>query len=351
MTLPTQHCHFHQFDHNAPDRRGPGPEISVVLPVLNEVDNIPEVCRRLRDVLEGQAAGHEIIFVAGGSSDGTEQAILREREADSRVKLLWLSRNFGHQEALSAGLDYATGQAVITMDGDLQHPPELLPKLLEQWRNGADIVTTIRLSTADAGLLKRTTSRWFYATLNWLSNLQLEEGSADFRLLNRNAVEALKRMPERSRFLRGMVYWVGFEQVQVAYHADPRTSGRSKYSVMRLLRFALLATVSFSAIPLYLVAIFGFLVAGLSFLYGLYAVAARLLANVPIAGWASVLAGVMFIGGLHLASLGLLGVYVAKIYEEAKARPVYLVRSAHGVDGSASEAPALSERAVAVEHG
>ncbi len=305
-------------------------EVSIVLPVLNEAANVPEMCRRLCQALEPCTTSYEIIFVAGGSTDGTEEAILCEHAVDPRVKLLWLSRNFGHQEALSAGLDFSRGDAVIMMDGDLQHPPELLPELIARWREGYDIVTTVRLSTADAGLLKRTTSRWFYAVLNRLSKLDLRAGSADFRLMDRAAIHALQQMPERSRFLRGMVQWIGYEQTSIPYRADGREAGTSKYPLRRQLRFAMLATVAFSATPLYLVALLGFGLAGLSFLYGIYAIGAKVLADVPIEGWTSVLATVAFIGGVQLISLGVAGAYIAKIYEEAKARPIYVVRGAYG---------------------
>jgi glycosyltransferase involved in cell wall biosynthesis len=308
----------------------PDVEISVVLPVLNEAANVPAMCQQLHAVLAQYGPAYEVIFVGGGSTDGTELAVLRAREADRRIKLLWLSRNFGHQEALTAGLDHAAGRAVITMDGDLQHPPAVIPQLVEAWRQGYDIVTTSRVSTAQAGILKRTTSRWFYALLNRLSDLELEEGSADFRLLSRPALDAIKQMPERSRFLRGMVHWIGFEQARVQYHAAPRQAGRTKYSAARLLRFALMATVSFSATPLFVMAGLGLLFAGLSFIYGVFAIVARLFSDIPIAGWASVLAGLMFIGGLQLTSTGLVGIYIAKIFEEAKARPVYLVRQGYG---------------------
>lgn len=307
-----------------------GVEVSVVIPVLNEAPNIGRLCSVLRHVLDGECRSFELVFVAGGSTDGTEEAVLEERERDPRVKLLWLSRNFGHQEAVSAGLDYSCGRAVITMDGDFQHPPELLPLLLRKWREGFEVVTTARVSTADAGFLKRVTSRWFYAILNRLSSLELREGSADFRLLDRAAVDALCSLPERSRFLRGMVQWIGFRQTSVAYRANARREGASKYSVRRLVRLALRATVAFSASPLYFVAIVGFLLAGLSFAYGLYAILAKLLADVPIVGWVSVLTVATFLGGVQLISLGVVGAYVAQIYEETKGRPVYLVRKADG---------------------
>jgi glycosyltransferase involved in cell wall biosynthesis len=320
-------------------------EVSVVIPVLNEAPNVPEMCRRLRQVLEPRCTSFELIFVAGGSEDGTEEAVLGERAADTRVKLLWLSRNFGHQEAISAGLDSASGDAVITMDGDLQHPPEVLPELLARWHQGFEIVTTVRLSTADAGLLKRATSHWFYALLNRLSNLNLKEGSADFRLMDRAAVNALRQMPERSRFLRGMVQWVGYEQTSVPYSAAGREAGVSKYSLLRQLQFAILATVAFSATPLYLVAVFGFVLAAASFVYGAFAIVAKLLTDVPIEGWASVLTLVAFIGGVQLISLGVAGAYIAKIYEEAKARPIYIVRGAYGFANHAEGARRV-ERAV-----
>ncbi len=323
-----------------------GVEVSVVLPVLNEAANVPEVCRRLRRVLEPICDGFELIFVDDGSTDGTQEAVLRERALDPRVKLLWLSRNFGHQQAVSAGMDFASGDAVITMDGDLQHPPELLPELIARWRQGYAVVTTQRVSTADAGWFKRTSSRWFYAVLNRLSKLELKEGSADFRLLDRAAVRALQQMPERSRFLRGMVQWIGFEQTSVVYHAAAREAGTSKYSLRRMLRLALLATIAFSSTPLYLVAAFGCLLALASFVYGAYAVAAKLFAHVPIAGWASMLAVMTFLGGVQLISLGVVGVYIAQIYEEAKARPIYLVRRAYGFASDPDPAPAAERTAV-----
>jgi glycosyltransferase involved in cell wall biosynthesis len=306
------------------------PEVSVVIPVLNEAPSVAPLCRRLRAALEPICRSYELIFVAGGSSDGTEDTILRERAEDPQVKLLWLSRNFGHQQAVSAGLDYAGGDAVITMDGDLQHPPELLPQLIALWRQGFEVVVTERVGTADAGPFKRTSSRWFYGLLNRLSGLELKEGSADFRLLDRAALEALQRMPERSRFLRGMVQWLGFERASVGYRADAREAGTSKYSLRRLVRLGLRATVAFSATPLYLVALLGMLLAGVSFLYGLYAIGNKLLGNVPIEGWVSVLVAVTFTAGVQLICLGVAGAYIAQIYDEVKGRPIYVVRQAHG---------------------
>ena len=331
------------------DERVHAVDISIVIPVHNEALNLIEMCRRLRNVLDG--SNYEIIFADDGSTDDTRGAVMRERANDPRVKLLSLSRNFGHQEALSAGLDFALGDAVIAMDGDLQHPPELIPKLLDKWRCGYEIVTTVRLSTADAGLLKRIFSRSFYALLNRLSDLNLREGSADFRLMDRVAVNALRQMPEHSRFLRGMVQWIGFKQISVPYHADAREAGVSKYSIRRQLRLGLLATVSFSSTPLYILAMFGFILAAASFLYGIYAIAARVIFNATVIGWASVLAGVMFIGGVQLISLGMLGVYIAKIYEEAKARPVYLIREAHGFTNHSESTRRRTERDVAQSYG
>jgi glycosyltransferase involved in cell wall biosynthesis len=304
--------------------------VSVVIPVLNEAATLAELCRRLRQVLEPLVESHEIIFVGGDSDDGTEKTIVEAHLADPRVKLLWLSRNFGHQEALTAGLDYAAGDAVITMDGDLQHPPELIPQLLARWREGYEVVTTMRLSTADAGLLKRASSHWFYAALNRLSDVKLTEGSADFRLLDRAAVEAIRHMPERSRFLRGMVQWIGYSQTTVPYHADARKAGNSKFSASRLFRLALLATLAFSAAPLYLVAALGFALAALSFTYGLFAVILKLVADVPLIGWPSLLASVLFTAGMQLIAVGVIGAYVAKVFEETKGRPVYIVRRAYG---------------------
>jgi dolichol-phosphate mannosyltransferase len=353
--LPTER-RFQRRDGVDPTRIVPPPavEVSVVLPVLDEAQNVTEMCRRLKVVLAECATTYEIIFVAGGSKDGTEEQILRERSADPHVKLLSLSRNFGHQEAISAGLDFANGQAIIMMDGDLQHPPELIPQLLAKWKEGYQVVTTTRLSNADAGVVKRTASHWFYQVLNRLSGLKLKEGSADFRLLDRKALLGLRGMPERSRFLRGMVQWIGFHQIDVPYHAPRRSGGESKYSLRRQLRLATLATIAFSAVPLYLVAMLGALLAGASFLYGVYAIIVRLFFNVPIAGWSSVLALTAFVGGMQLMSIGIVGAYIAKIYEETKARPIYIVDGAFGFekdDISAQSLPANPEPHAVADHG
>jgi glycosyltransferase involved in cell wall biosynthesis len=306
-------------------------EVSVVIPVLNEVENIATLCSRLNQALEPNCQDYELIFVGDGCEDGTEEAVLDQRLRDPRVKLLSLSRRFGHQQALTAGIDFATGLAVITMDGDLQHPPELLPRLLEEWRNGNEVVTTRKLATEDLSLLKRTASRVFYRALNRMSNLNLPEGCADFRLLDRQAVEALRELPERTRFLRGMVDWIGFQQSSVAYEVPPRIAGTSKYSFGGLFRLASLA-LSFSSTPLYLVTFSGFIMAGLSFLYGLYAVVGKLLANIPIRGWPSLAAGIMFLGGVQLISVGIVGAYIARIFDETKGRPIYIVRREFGFE-------------------
>jgi glycosyltransferase involved in cell wall biosynthesis len=306
-------------------------EISVIVPVLNEAPNIAPLSGQLRDALEPVCESYEIIFVGGGSTDGTEDRVLEERMADPRVKLLWLSRSFGHQANITAGMDFASGRAVITMDGDLQHPPTLLPELIELWRKGYQVVTTHRVSTADAGIMKRLFSRWFYKLFNAASGLSLQDGSADFRLLDRSVVDALKEFPERARFFRGLVQWIGYEQTSIMYTADPRNAGSSKYSLGYMLKFGLLATLSFSATPLYLVAVAGFAIAALSFLYGIYAIVAKVVMNVEPAGWASLLAALAFLGGVQLISMGVVGAYVARIYEETKGRPIYLVKSHQGL--------------------
>ena len=312
-------------------------EVSVIIPVFDEAPNIGPLVRMLQEALEPVCTGYEIIFVAGGSRDGTEELILQEQAADPRVKLLWLSRRFGHQEAITAGFDYAAGDAVITMDGDMQHPPSVLPELLEKWRLGNQVVTTLRVSTEKAGPLKRISSSWFYKVFSVLSGLDLKDGSADFRLLDRVVVDTLRGFPERARFWRGLVQWVGFDQTGVAYTAEARAAGESKYSVRRRLRFGLMATLSFSATPLYLVAGVGFFIAFLSFAYGTYAVVAKLLADIQILGWASLLAALAFLGGIQLISLGVVGAYVARIYEETKGRPPYVVKRPYGFEDTGSQ--------------
>lgn len=298
------------------------PRLSLVIPVFNEAENILPLHTRLTKVLKHSS---EIIFIDDGSTDNSLQVITALHQQDNKVKAVSFSRNFGHMAALTAGLDIASGDAVITLDADLQHPPELIPELVKQWENGAEVVNTIRKETKGAGQLKGLTANLFYWLINRIARIDLPAGGADYRLLDRKAVDYLKRLRERSRFLRGLISWIGFRQTCVEYEADARTAGKSKYSFGKMFSFALDGITSFSAVPLRISTYLGLTVAGLSFFYILYAVYIRLFTDRAIEGWTSVLVTVLFIGGIQLIFLGVIGEYLSRVFEEAKQRPLYII--------------------------
>ncbi|MBT3293988.1 MAG: glycosyltransferase family 2 protein [Verrucomicrobia bacterium] len=306
-------------------------DISIVVPAFNEEGNIAELHRRLVSVLGGMDVAFDIIFVDDGSSDGTLLKVSELAEQDPRVKAISFSRNFGHMKALCAGLDYASGAAVITMDADLQHPPDLIPALIAKWREGFEIVGTIREEAEGTGGVKALTSRCFYSLMSRIAGTDLPRGAADYRLLDRSVVETLTGMHERSRFLRGLIGWVGYKKVFLPYRADERFSGTTKYSFSRMLGFAADGITSFSSVPLKLSAYVGAVVAMLAFVYAGYAVCIKLFTDRAIAGWASVLIAVLFVGGVQLIFLGVIGEYLSRVYEEAKQRPLYIVRKKIGL--------------------
>lgn len=301
------------------------PELSIVVPVFNEEASLPEFYRRLTGVLKSLKLSYEIIMVDDGSRDRSAEIIADLNAADPRVKSLGFSKNFGHMVALSAGLDHAAGSAVVTIDADLQHPPELIPKLVEQWRAGAEVVNTLRKKTKDSGFFKNISAGFFYWLINKIGQINLPANAADYRLFDRKVVSALGQIRERSRFLRGLSRWVGFRQAFVEFEADRRFAGETKYSFSRMVSFAVDGITSFSAFPLRLAAYLGFLTAALSFFYIVYAVYVRIFTNQAIGGWASVLVAVLFIGGIQLIFLGVLGEYLSRVYEETKQRPLYII--------------------------
>lgn len=305
-------------------------DISIVVPVYNEEDNLCPLYDRLSETLKALGLSYEIIMVDDGSSDRSAEIISNLNKNDNRVKLLGFSRNFGHMVALSAGLDHASGKAVITLDADLQHPPELIPKLVKKWKSGAEVVNTLRKETKGIGIFKNISARIFYWLMNRIAKIDLPANAADYRLIDKKVVEALKGMKERSRFLRGMIRWVGFKQEFVEYEADPRFAGKTKYSITKMISFALDGITSFSSFPLRLSTYLGLMVAFFSFLYILYAVYIRLFTNRAIEGWASVLVTVLFIGGVQLIFLGVIGEYLGRVYEETKQRPLYIINQKLG---------------------
>ncbi|MCS7080993.1 MAG: glycosyltransferase family 2 protein [Chloracidobacterium sp.] len=304
--------------------------ISIVAPCFNEAAGLRAFHAALTAVLEMLPYAVEIIYVDDGSTDATPHVLAELRAQDARVKTLTFSRNFGHQAALLAGLDAARGDAVVTLDSDLQHPPELIPTLIRAWEEGAEIVHTIRRETADATWFKRLTSRLFYRLLRWASGTPIIPGAADFRLLNRAAVDSFCALRETHRFNRGLVSWLGFRTAAVEFDAPARFAGESKYSLGRMARFALHGLVSFSVWPLRAAMLLGFGMAGFAALYIAYALYVFFILHWTVPGWTSTLITVLLIGGVQLLSLGIVGEYVGKIYEEVKGRPLYIIRERHG---------------------
>ncbi|PID93586.1 MAG: glycosyltransferase [Bacteroidetes bacterium] len=309
----------------------PAPTLSVVIPCYNEEPNLSEMYRRLSVVLQDIALSYEVIFVDDGSSDGTFEAIRQLHDRDVYVRGIQLSRNFGHQVALAAGLHASRGAMVVSMDGDLQHPPELIPELIRYCEKGFDIVNTQRLDTEGAKFLKRKTSTLFYRIMNNLSEVALTEGAADFRLMSRAAVEAYCVLEERDRFNRGLVQWMGFSQAVVSYRAEARYAGETKYSLKKMFRFAVDGITSFSSKPLRIAAYVGGGISLIGLLYALYALIIYFLDGTT-EGWTSLLITVLLLGGVQLIFLGIIGEYIARIFNEAKSRPLYFIKGEIGGD-------------------
>lgn len=309
----------------------------LVIPVYNERDNLRELHRRIVEVFAPLPIHCSIILVDDGSDDGTAEIVEELADADARVQFVSLTRNFGHQVALMAGLDHATGDCVITMDGDLQHPPELIPELLRLWGEGFKVVSTVRMDAGAASRFKRWTARAFYGMVNAMGDVRVEPGSADFRLLDQEVVRTLRRFPEKAKFLRGLVPWMGFATASIPYQAERRYAGAPRYSLFKMVRFAGDGITAFSSVPLRLAFYLGVLVSLASFAYAVYAVSARLRGGMTIPGWTSLVISVLFLGGVQLMFIGVLGEYVARIFDEVKNRPLYLVRKARL--GRALEAP------------
>lgn len=308
------------------------PLVSVVVPVLNEQDCVGELVRRVREAIASTGARHEILFVDDGSRDATPLRIHELRSEDESIRMIRFTRSFGHQAALLAGLRFAKGDAVVSMDGDLQHPPEMLPMLIEAWRKGADVVHTIRrTSDAQRRTLKHRTSELFYRVINSLGAVSVLPGGADFRLLDRRAVDALNELPEHFVFLRGLVPWLGFPDERIEYEVADRFAGRSKYNLQRMLRLALDGIVSFSVVPLRIITLLGFTLTLLGLFYGVFAVGAHLLGHSQT-GWTSLIVLVLMFGGMQLLSLGIVAEYVGRTYEEVKHRPRYVIDRTEGVE-------------------
>ena len=313
-----------------PDR----PLISIVVPCLDEEEVLPETLSRL-DALSGtrQECEFEFVFVDDGSRDATRAILRRAAAQDARLRIIVFSRNFGQQIAVTAGIDMARGDAVVLMDSDLQDPPEIVGQMIDRWRDGYDVVYGTRASRSGDDWFKRSSARGFSMVINRLSEVPIPADTGDFRLMSRPVVETLKLMPERHRFLRGMVAWTGFRQIALPYDRPERYAGTTKYPLRKMVRYALDGLLSFSTKPLQISIALGLLAAGLAVLGILYALAMRLFTSVWVEGWTALMIAILFLGGVQLVSLGILGEYVGRIYREVQRRPLYVIRETVGFDG------------------
>jgi dolichol-phosphate mannosyltransferase len=308
-------------------------DLSIVVPCFNEAAVIGSTHRRLCRVLDGiQALRWEVLYVDDGSRDGTLEQLRALQAVGGQVRVLSLSRNFGHQIAATAGLEAVSGAAVILIDADLQDPPELIPDMLARWRDGVDVVYGERTARAGETRFKRLSASLFYRLINRLSTTPIPVDTGDFRLMDRRVVDAVLAMPERDRFLRGMVAWTGFRQEPIHYQREARPAGESKYPLRRMLRFAADGLLSFSLVPLRLAVYLGLLTSALALLGIGYALALRLFTDIWVPGWTLLFIAVLFLGGVQLLSLGVIGEYLGRVYWEVKRRPLYLVKERLGFD-------------------
>lgn len=299
--------------------------ISIVVPVFNEEDNLEHFYQAIAEVMGGTQYDFELIFVDDGSSDRSREILRRMEEGDARVQPIFLSRNFGHQLALTCGLDHADGAAVIMMDGDMQHPPALIPTLLSKWEEGFDVVQTIRETTEGVDFLKKATSYWYYKALNKISRVHIQEGGSDFRLMDRKVVLEFRCYRERARFIRGMIGAMGYRQVQVRFVAPKRFAGISKFSPRKMLHFALDGILAYSTVPLRLGFYVGLICGILSVLLLFYVFYTKFIEESAVPGWSTITACILLFGGFQLVALGILGEYIGRIFEEVKRRPLYLI--------------------------
>lgn len=300
-------------------------KISIVVPVYNEQDNLKEFHKRITAIMKDTDYDYNLVFVDDGSKDSSAFILKQLVEKDEHVEAYLLSRNYGHQMALTCGLDNADGDAVITMDGDLQHPPELLPELIRLWEEGSEIVMTKRLATEDAGFLKNITSLCYYKLINIMSKVEITPGGSDFRLMDKKAVEAFRLYRERARFIRGMVSTLGFNVSVVEFVAPPRFAGHSKFNLHKMLHFALDGITAFSNLPLRWAFYLGLFFGLCSLLLLGHVFYVKFISDDAVPGWATTTVSILFLGGIQLVGIGILGEYIGRIFEEIKHRPLYLV--------------------------
>jgi glycosyltransferase involved in cell wall biosynthesis len=308
------------------------PVVSIVAPAYNEAGNLAAFVQAITPVLDGLGDPWEIVFVDDGSRDNTLGLLLAARAKDSRIKVVALARNFGKDVALSAGLAHARGRAIIPIDCDLQHPPEVIPDLVAKWRAGADMVLAVRTRRTEEGLVRRTTAQLYYALMRRMTNVEIPRNAGDFRLLDRKIVDVINQMPERCRFMKGIFAWPGFKTERVQFQAKVRAGGRTTWSLWKLWRFALDGLFSFSTVPLKMWTYLGGLSALGAFIYLIITLVQKVVFGIAVPGYASLLIVVLFFNGLLLVSNGIQGEYIARIFEEVKGRPLFVVANKWGFD-------------------
>jgi dolichol-phosphate mannosyltransferase len=314
------------------------PRYSFVIPVHDESETLDELARCLRELFESLDGPAEVVLVDDGSTDDSFEIMGRLREADPRFSVLRLSRNFGHQIAITAGIDHARGDAVVIMDADLQDPPEVVLEMIERWKEGYSVVYGVRDDRGGEGRIKRVTAKGFYRVLDHLTDIPIPLDTGDFRLVDRRAIDVVRSMPEHRRYLRGMFAWVGFDQTGVRYSRPARFAGTTKFSLPRMLSFAADGVFSFSVTPLRIALNLGFVISTIAFIAGLTAIVCKLAGIYTVSGWASLSVAVAFLGGVQLVVLGIIGEYIARIHDEVKQRPLYVLRDQLG--GAPEEATA-----------
>ncbi|MEN9203067.1 MAG: glycosyltransferase family 2 protein [Thermostichus sp. DG_1_6_bins_120] len=312
------------------------PELSILIPCKNEADNLEHLFERLRQTLDPLLLSYELVCVNDGSQDNTLEILLDFHRRDPRIKVINLSRCFGKEIALTAAIDYASGKAVIPIDADLQDPPELIPQMLELWQQGYQVVYAVRRSRQGESWFKQLTAHGFYHVIDQLSQVRIPRNTGDFRLLDRQVVDAIKQMRERTRFMKGIFAWVGYRQTAIFYDRAPRYRGKTQWNYWRLWNLAVEGITSFSSWPLRVWSYVGLFISLLALLYGAFLVTRTLLLGSDVPGYASLAVMVLFLGGIQLISLGIIGEYLGRIFEEVKGRPLYLVQGAFGFEGAIS---------------
>jgi polyisoprenyl-phosphate glycosyltransferase len=320
------------LSHNRPGRQHARPVYSIVAPVYNEQELVTEFAERAAAALEQLGEPFEIVLVNDGSRDRSPQIMRELHERDPRIKVINFSRNFGHQLAITAGIDYARGQAVVVIDSDLQDPPEVIPELIKAWKDGNQVVFAVRTEREGETAFKRATATIFYRLIRKITNVDIPVDTGDFRLMDRKVVDALKQMREQKRFMRGLSVWVGFRQTGVGYKREARKAGETKYPLKKMLKFAMDGITAFSYLPLQLATYIGFWVAALGLVGILAVILLRLMTGNQLAGQATTLVAVLFMGGVQLLCLGIIGEYLGRIYDEVKRRPLYIVAEELGFE-------------------